>query len=133
MRHRTMCHREILDYHIPNNEDPGINYKDREHLPPTSKHWSDRMNIRILVKEKDRLDIELDHADMTLLHPLVEELLKDKAVTEAQYIMGHPELDKPVLRVRVSTGKPETPVKKAAKKLAGDFGGLREALEKGAK
>ena len=91
------------------------------------------MNIRILVKEKDRLDIELDQADMTLLHPLVEELLRDKVVTEAQYIMGHPELDKPVLRVRVSSGKPETPVKKAAKKLAEDFGGLRETLEKKAK
>lgn len=91
------------------------------------------MNIRILVKEKDRLDIELDQTDMTLLHPLVEELLKDKVVAEAQYIMGHPELDKPVLRVRVSSGKPDTPVKRVAKKLAEEFGGLREALEKGTK
>lgn len=120
-------------FNSPNNDHSGTNYKDIEYLPPTSKHWSDRMNIRILVKEKDRLDIELDQADMTLLHPLVEELLRDKVVTEAQYIMGHPELDKPVLRVRVSSGKPETPVKKAAKKLAEDFGGLRETLEKKAK
>jgi DNA-directed RNA polymerase subunit L len=91
------------------------------------------MNMRILVKEKDRLDIELDQIDMTLLHPLVEELLKDKVVTEAQYIVGHPELDKPVLRVRVSSGKPDTPVKKAAKKLAGDFGELRTLLGNKAK
>ena len=91
------------------------------------------MNMRILVKEKDRLDIELDQADMTLLHPLVEELLLDKTVTEAQYIVGHPELDKPVLRVRVSSGKPDTPIKRVAKKLAEDFGELRELLEKESK
>jgi DNA-directed RNA polymerase subunit L len=47
--------------------------------------------------------------------------------------MGHPELDKPVLRVRVSSGKPDTPVKRVAKKLTGDFKELREALEKKAK
>lgn len=91
------------------------------------------MNMKILVKEKDRLDIELDQRDMTLLHPLVEELLKDKNVVEAQYIMGHPELDKPVLRIRVSTGKPETVLKKVAKGLVDDFSGFKEFLEKEAK
>jgi DNA-directed RNA polymerase subunit L len=88
------------------------------------------MNIKILVKEDDRMDIELDQVDMTLLHPLVEELLKDKVVTEAQYIVGHPELDKPVLRVRVKSGKPITPVKRAAKQLAATFESMSEILAK---
>ncbi len=87
------------------------------------------MKMKILVKENDRIDIELDQTDMTLLHPLVEELLKDKVVTQAHYVIGHPELDKPVLRVRVRSGKPETPVKRVAKELAGIYKKMSEAVE----
>ena len=89
------------------------------------------MNMRILDKTKDEIFIELERADMTLLHPLVEELIKDKAVDIAEYKIGHPELDKPVLHVKVKSGKPETALKRASKGLADIFGGLREDFEKG--
>jgi DNA-directed RNA polymerase subunit L len=88
------------------------------------------MKLKILEQEKDLVKIEIDQRDMTLLHPLVEELLKDKVVISAQYILGHPELDKPVLRVQVSSGKPTTAIKRAAKSLVGTFADLREAIEK---
>lgn len=88
------------------------------------------MKLSILVKEKDRIDLDIDQRDMTLLHPLVEELLKDPNVKEAQYVLGHPELDKPILRVVVKSGKPETAIKKASKNLAETFKELREKIEK---
>ena len=88
------------------------------------------MKMSILEKSKNEIKIEMDQTDMTLLHPLVEELLKDKAVAEAQYIIGHPVLEKPVLRVRTKTGKPETAIKRSAKKLSETYGQMKELFEK---
>ena len=88
------------------------------------------MKMSILEKSKNEIKIEMDQTDMTLLHPLVEELLKDKTVAEAQYIIGHPVLEKPVLRVRAKTGKPETAIKRSAKKLSETYGQMKELFEK---
>jgi DNA-directed RNA polymerase subunit L len=87
------------------------------------------MKLTILEKSANEIKIEIDQTDMTLLHPLVEELLRDKAVAEAQYMMGHPVLDKPVLRVKTKTGKPETAIKRCSKKLGSTFGKMRESFE----
>ncbi|MCK5309689.1 MAG: DNA-directed RNA polymerase subunit L, partial [Thermoplasmata archaeon] len=57
------------------------------------------MKMTILDKSKDEIRIELDLTDMTLLHPLMEELLKNKKVDVAEYKIGHPVLDKPELHV----------------------------------
>ena len=88
------------------------------------------MKMSILEKSKNEVLIELDQSDMTLLHPLVEELLKIKNVDIAEYKIGHPELDKPVLHVKMSSGKPETAIKNAAKSLIDDYSSLREEFEK---
>ena len=88
------------------------------------------MKMTVLDKSKTEIRIELDKTDMTLLHPLVEELLKNKKVEFAEYKIGHPELDKPVLHVKVSSGKPETALKNAAKSVMDTFGDLREQFEK---
>lgn len=88
------------------------------------------MKLKLLNKDKTLIRIEVDERDMTLLHPLVEELLKDKAVANAQYILGHPELDKPILKVEVRTGKPETAIKRATKALIDNFKDFRKTVEK---
>ncbi len=88
------------------------------------------MKMKIVEQSKDEITIELDQTDMTLLHPLVEELLKNKKVDVAEYKIGHPELDKPVLHVRMNSGKPETALKAAAKTVIDNFTSLREGFEK---
>jgi len=88
------------------------------------------MKMSILEKSKDEILIELDQTDMTLLHPLVEELMKIKNVEVAEYKIGHPDLDKPVLHVKMSSGKPETALKNAAKTLNNTFSDLMEGFEK---
>ena len=88
------------------------------------------MKINILERSDKEIFIEMDHTDMTLLHPLVEELIKDKNVDVAEYKIGHPELDKPVLHVKTKSGKPETAIKKATKNMVDIFGDLKVGFEK---
>ena len=64
------------------------------------------MKMSIIEKSKDEIRIELDKTDMTLLQPLMEELLKNKKVDVAEYKIGHPDLDKPELHVKMLSGKP---------------------------
>jgi DNA-directed RNA polymerase subunit L len=88
------------------------------------------MKIDILEKSDKEVYIEMDITDMTLLHPLVEELIRDKNVDIAEYKIGHPELDKPVLHVRTKSGKPEAAIKKATKSLIATFTDLKDGFEK---
>jgi DNA-directed RNA polymerase subunit L len=88
--------------------------------------------MKVSIQEKNDKDIyiEIDITDMTLLHPLVEELLKDKSVDIAEYKLGHPELDSTVLHVRTKTGKPETAIRKATKAIMETYSDLRTKFEK---
>ena len=88
------------------------------------------MKMIILEQSKDEIIIELDKTDMTLLHPLAEELMRTKGVKTAEYKIGHPELDKPTLHVKMISGKPETALKNASKALIKTFSDLREQFEK---
>ncbi|MDO9537572.1 MAG: DNA-directed RNA polymerase subunit L [Thermoplasmata archaeon] len=88
------------------------------------------MKIDILEKSNKEIFIEMDITDMTLLHPLVEELIKDKNVDIAEYKIGHPELDKPLLHVKTKSGKPEAAIKKAVKSIVDTFDDLKKGFEK---
>ncbi|MFO7618869.1 MAG: DNA-directed RNA polymerase subunit L [Thermoplasmata archaeon] len=88
------------------------------------------MKIEILERSDKEVYIQMDITDMTLLHPLVEELIKDKNVDIAEYKIGHPELDKPVLHVRTKSGKPETAIKKATKNMVDSYTDLKTGFEK---
>ena len=88
------------------------------------------MKMIILEQSKDEILIEMDETDMTLLHPLAEMLMRTKGVEIAEYKIGHPELDKPTLHVKMASGKPETALKSAANNLTKTFGDLREQFEK---
>lgn len=88
------------------------------------------MELRLLEGKKTHARIEVSEFDATLLYPLVAELLNDKDVSEARIITGHPQLDKPVIYVKVKKGKPQTAVKRAAKKIAKEFKEARENLKK---
>ena len=69
-------------------------------------------------KEKTSIRVEIVHPDDTLIYPLLSELLKDGDVTDAQYVTGHPQLDKPVLFVKTRKGEAQAALKRAADALA---------------
>lgn len=88
------------------------------------------MEIQLLDKEKDSIKIQIKDADMTLISPLVKELLEDELVSEVKYTAAHPELGFPTLYVKVSSGKPQTALKRAAKALSNNFKEAKEKLAK---
>src|SRR5439155_190306 len=65
------------------------------------------MQLRILEKQKDSVRIEILNPDDTVIYPLITALLKDPDVEDALYYTGHPQLDKPVLTVKVKKGSPQ--------------------------
>ncbi len=88
------------------------------------------MEIQLLEKDKDSMKVQIRDADMTLISPLIDTLLKDETVAEVKFITGHPELDIPCLLIKVKTGKPQTALKRAAKSISNDFKEAKEKLEK---
>ena len=88
------------------------------------------MELHLLEKDKDSVTVQIRDANMTVIQPLVNELLEDDGVAEVKYNTGHPELDLPVLYVKVKSGKPQTALKRAAKTISNEFREAREKLEK---
>jgi len=88
------------------------------------------MEIRLLKKQKDMIQLEVIGADETMISPLVHQLLKDENVEDVSYVPGHPKLDNPTLMVKVKDGKPQSALKKAAKALASEFSGASEQIAK---
>jgi DNA-directed RNA polymerase subunit L len=88
------------------------------------------MEIELLEKDKDSIMIRIKDADMTLISPLVKELLDDKDVIQVKYTSGSTNLNHPTLHLKVKTGKPQTALKRASKALANEVKLAREKLEK---
>ncbi|MEM2901016.1 MAG: DNA-directed RNA polymerase subunit L [Thermoplasmata archaeon] len=88
------------------------------------------MNVKLISKEKDSIEVEVEGENETLLEPLKQKLLADDKVVAATYIIGHPLLDKPKIYVNVRDGKPQAALNRAAKALANDYKEFREILEK---
>ena len=86
------------------------------------------MELRLVNKTANRLEIEVIGENDTLLNLLKQKLLADPAVETATYIMGHPYLDNPLFVVEVKNGKPEQALKNAAKELRGNFDELDTLL-----
>ena len=110
---------------------------DSGHDAPTDRkdlsggtHSRIPMQIRLLEKQKDSVRLEIVNADDTVIYPLITALLKDPDVEDALYYTGHPQLDKPVLTIKVKRGNPQAALKRVAEGLAADFGGAKGALEK---
>jgi DNA-directed RNA polymerase subunit L len=79
------------------------------------------MELKLLNKTKDTIEIEVTGEDESLLYPLQQKLVIDDSVEYATYIMGHPLLDKPKLVVKVYEGKPQNALKRASKALANEY------------
>ena len=79
------------------------------------------MELRLVNKTGNRLEIEVIGENDTLLNLLKQKLLTDPAVETATYVMGHPYLDNPTFVVETKSGKPDAAVKNAAKDLRAQF------------
>ena len=75
------------------------------------------MEMRLVNKTNNRLEIQFIGENDTLLNLLKQKLLADPTVDTATYIMGHPYLDNPTFVLETKSGKPEQALKNAAKDL----------------
>jgi DNA-directed RNA polymerase subunit L len=91
------------------------------------------MEVKILNKEKDRIEVELIGANETVLEPLKQKLLSDENVASATYVMGHATRGNPRLLVKVREGKPHAALKKAAKAISAEFREMQGLVEKAKK
>jgi DNA-directed RNA polymerase subunit L len=88
------------------------------------------MKFVLLEKGKDTLKVQVEDIDETLFYPLINELQNDEGIAEVRYYLGHPQLEKPVIDVRVKSGKPQAALKRALKALSNQFKDARELFEK---
>lgn len=91
------------------------------------------MEIELLEKDKDSIKIRIKDADMTLISPLVKELINDKEVDEVKFTSGSAGLVQPTLYVKVKSGKPQTALKRASKALANEVKEAKDRLVKSLK
>ncbi|MEM0139011.1 MAG: DNA-directed RNA polymerase subunit L [Ferroplasma sp.] len=87
--------------------------------------------FEIVSRNKDSIKVEMINYDNTLLRPLAEELLKYDKVVESYYSIKHPEIDNPVIYVKVSSGKPQSAIKSTIRKMNKTYEALSNDLAKG--
>lgn len=88
------------------------------------------MQLRLLEKQKDSVQIEISNPDDAVIYPLIAALLKDPDVEDALYYTGHPQLDKPTLTIRMKRGNPQDALKRVAEGLATEFSAAKQLFEK---
>lgn len=88
------------------------------------------MEIELIEKDKNSIKVKISDTDMTLISPLVKELLEDEEVAEVKYTAGTKHLEHPTLYVKVKSGKPQTALKRASKSLANQVKEARDKLTK---
>jgi DNA-directed RNA polymerase subunit L len=88
------------------------------------------MELKLLNKEKDSMEIEVIGENDTLLAPLLHQLLQDDKVDFATFKRGHLYLENPVIIVKVLEGKPQMALKRAAKAVANDYKEMKTKFEK---
>jgi DNA-directed RNA polymerase subunit L len=91
------------------------------------------MEVKILTKEKDYIEVELIGVNETVLEPLKQKLLADENVAQATYQVGHALMGNPKLMVRVKEGKPHAALKKAAKAISAEYREAQGLVEKAKK
>lgn len=88
------------------------------------------MDLKLITKDKNSMEIEIIGEDETLLEPLKQKLLEDSNVEVATYLTGHPMLENPKIIIKVKSGKPQSAIKKAAKALANDYEEFKTLVDK---
>lgn len=82
------------------------------------------MELRTVTEEDSVVEIEVAGEGDTVLNLVREALLADDDVEVATYARGHPQLDKPMLRVEVSSGDPLEKIEEKVEALIDEFDDL---------
>lgn len=83
------------------------------------------MEVKLVAKDKDSIEVEIPGETETLFEPLRSALLRNPKVKIATYHAEHPWFDAKRLYVKVSDGRPAEALRSAAKEVLGE---LEEAL-----
>jgi len=86
------------------------------------------MEVNVLNKTKNELEIEVRGANETLLGPLMNHTLANSDVAYASYYMGHIVLDSPKFYVRTKKGAPKKAILKAVETILSDIKTIRDKL-----
>lgn len=78
------------------------------------------MEVKILVKEKNILELEFSGGDQSLAQMLAEKLNEDKSVEFAAYKVDHPLVALPRLFVRTKKGDPSKLVLEKLEEIKGE-------------
>jgi len=84
------------------------------------------MEVKILVNEKNVLEMELGDADQSLAQLLAEKLNDDKDVEFASYKVEHPLIGTPKLYVRTKKGEPVKLVLEKLEEIKGELSEFRK-------
>ena len=91
------------------------------------------MEIKIISKSKQTLEIEFANEDSTLVNPLKERLMLHDNVDYAEAIQEHPQISKHGLFIRVKSGDPVDTLAKVVNELRGEVKNFRTAFLQGMK
>ncbi len=86
------------------------------------------MEVRILVKEKNTLELELVGADQSLAQLISERLNQDKEVEFAAYKVEHPLISPPKLIVKTKKGEADKLVLQKLKDIKKEVGEFRKGF-----
>jgi len=87
------------------------------------------MDFEILEKTDTTLEMKIKDVDDTVMYPLIEQLVKNEKVINADYSVEHQELDDPVLRVEVTDGsEPKQILIEISKSFQEDFENIYSEL-----
>ncbi len=76
------------------------------------------MNVKIIKKTSNEVQIEFEGENHTLLNLLRTELLADERVTFASYDTKFPIMDNPIFRIKTNNADPLVVMREAACKIA---------------
>ena len=88
------------------------------------------MEIKLISKDKESIEVEIPGETETLFEPLRSALLRNPKVKIATYHAEHPWFDAKRLYVKVSDGKPAEALRAAAKEVLSDLDEALAAVEK---
>ncbi len=87
------------------------------------------MEFKVLEKDEGRLVIKVLDADASVMYPIIEQLIEDERVEDANYSVEHQELDDPVLTIRAIEGEyPKEILTDIAESIKGQFKELYNEL-----
>jgi DNA-directed RNA polymerase subunit L len=87
------------------------------------------MEVKILVSEKNTLEMELGDTDVSLAQYLAEKLNEEKDVEFASYKLEHPLLGSPKLFVRTKKGEPAKLVLEKLEEIKKEVADFREQFK----